>query len=42
MIDGTKWDFFRAKDVNVAGQDSFFLVRFFANAFINEIKSLNL
>lgn len=34
--------FFRAKDVNVAGQDSFFLIRFFTKAFTNAIKSLNL
>lgn len=30
------------RKTTVAGHDSFFLIRFFANAFINEIKSLNL
>ena len=42
MIDGTKWDFFHERKTTVTGHDSFFFGPFFAKAFTNAIKSLNL
>ena len=42
MIDGTKWDFFSERKTSMSQDRIVFFDPFFANAFINEIKSLNL